>query len=298
MLLVEHIEGTPIRKLAKQNKSSKSVVSRIILNTLSRVPNSNHISELSCKYFGRGILFVDGKYLHVKGYKNKIPLIWVIDEYSHDPLIHELVPSENYQAYRYLFLQLKKLNYPLQVLICDEHPSIIQAIKLVYPKCKIQLCTNHFKENVRRSLKVRSKKEHKRFMDDIEGLFKSKSKQKFSYRAKRMLLIYSRIKIYQKIMMDINDKFTLLTTHYEYRCPSTTNLIECFNSHLQARLASIKGFESFKTAQLWLNAYVMNRRLTKFTDCGKHYKKLNGLAPIQLSAKWETRNLQLLKKII
>lgn len=221
----------------------------------------------------------------------------MIDEYSHDPILHGLFPSENFMAYRYLFLQLKKLNYPLQVLVCDEHPSIVLALKSTYPKCRVQLCTNHFKENIRRALKVRSTNIHKKFMEDIEGLFNSVSKQKFTYRARRMLFMYESKKNYRKVLMDINARFPLLTVHYDMKCPSTTNLIECFNSHLEARLSSIKGFESFESAQLWLNAYVMNRRLTKFTDCGKHYRYLNGFAPLQLSAGWEERNLRLLKDV-
>ncbi|MBD3279439.1 MAG: hypothetical protein GF390_01875 [Candidatus Pacebacteria bacterium] len=58
--------------------------------------------------------------------------------------------------------------------------------------------------------------------------------------------------------------------------PTTTNLIECFNSHLQGRLKTIKGFESFKHADLWLNAYFLRRRTKKFTDCRGKFRNLNG----------------------
>lgn len=92
------------------------------------------------------MLIVDGKYLHVKGFKEKIPLIWAFDEYSHDPITHLLAPSENYEAYHALFTRTRKCQYPLQVLVCDEHTSIIQAVKDVYPKVRIQLFLNHFKE--------------------------------------------------------------------------------------------------------------------------------------------------------
>jgi len=264
---------------------------------LKRVPNSNHVTELVCKYFGRGVLFVDGKYLHVKGYEKKIPLIWSIDEYSHDPLIHLLAPSENFEAYHALFTRLRKCKYPLQILVCDEHPAIIQAVKSVYRNVKIQLCLNHYKENIRRLLAVRTTDIHRQFMQDIELLFNSKTKTQFSYIAKRMVLRYGGNERYRTILLDINYKTEYLTTHYDYKCPKTTNLIEAFNSHLEARVRSLRGFESFLSAEIWLNAYVMNRRLTKFTDCTKRYKYLNGIAPIQITAKDDGPKISLLKKV-
>lgn len=296
-ILVRHLEGTPIRKLAKQTDQSRSVTARVISATLKHVPNSNHVTALVCKYFSRGILIVDGKYLHVKGFEKKIPLIWAIDEYSHDPLIHLLAPSENFEAYSALFTRLRKCGYPLQVLICDEHPAIIQAVKSVYPKVKIQLCLNHYRENIRRLLTVRTTYVHKYFMRDIEGLFKSRTKARFSYRAKRMIIHYGKNEKYRLIMIDINVKFDYLTTHYDYKCPTTTNLIEAFNSHLEARIKSLRGFESFLSAELWLNAYVMNRRLSKFTDCTKRYGYLNGVAPIQITAKEDDPKISLLTKV-
>jgi transposase-like protein len=241
---------------------------------------------------------VDGKYLHVKGYDKKIPFIWAFDEYSHDPILHLLAPSENFQAYRALFVRLRNLNYPLSVLVCDENKSTILAVKSVYPKVKVQICLNHYKENIRKLLNVRTNDKHKQFMRDIEGLFESRTLNRFTYRAKRMVFRYGKNEVYQSILSDINTKLIFLTTHYETKCPKTTNMVECFNSHLEGRVKSIKGFESYLTAELWLNAYVMNRRLTKFTDCNKKYKYLNGQAPIQITANWEERDIKLLKEVV
>jgi hypothetical protein len=58
--------------------------------------------------------------------------------------------------------------------------------------------------------------------------------------------------------------------------PWTTNLIEAYNSHLEARLRALKGFESYHSADLWINGYVLRRRLKPFTDCGEYFKHLNG----------------------
>jgi hypothetical protein len=39
--------------------------------------------------------------------------------------------------------------------------------------------------------------------------------------------------------------------------PTTTNMIESFNSHLEARLKPLHRFRSFNHAKLWLNGYVL-----------------------------------------
>ena len=64
-------------------------------------------------------------------------------------------------------------------------------------------------------------------------------------------------------------------------------MIECYNSHLNRRLKTIKGFKSFKHAKLWLNGYFIRRRLKKLTDCGGRFKKLNGRCSLQIASKNE-----------
>ncbi len=66
--------------------------------------------------------------------------------------------------------------------------------------------------------------------------------------------------------------------------PQTTNLIESFNSHIQGRLETIKGFESFEHANAWLNGYFLKRRSTPFTDCTGKFKHLNEKTSIQESS--------------
>lgn len=291
------MEGTPIRKLGNQLNLSKSTIQRILLKTLKRVPNSNHISEIVCKNFCH-VLLVDGKYLHVKGYEKKIPLLWGIDYESHDPLIHELAPSENYQSYLNFFRQVKNLNYPLDVLICDENESLMLAAMYHYPKVKIQLCLNHIKEGIRRTLQSRTNPGHEHFVKQIENLFRKQSVYEYSKYARYILEEHKDNPIYQNIMNELNKKHEYLIRHLvDKRAPGTNNLIESFNSHLEARVRSLKGFESFTTAQLWLNAYVMNRRLSPFTDCRGKFKHLNRTTSISHTAMWDAPKVSLLKKI-
>lgn len=68
-------------------------------------------------------------------------------------------------------------------------------------------------------------------------------------------------------------------------CPNSTNLIESYNSHLNGRLKTIKGFQSFVSARAWLNAWLIRRRTKTLTDCRGKFRHLNGLASLQMTIK-------------
>jgi hypothetical protein len=57
------------------------------------------------------------------------------------------------------------------------------------------------------------------------------------------------------------------------------------NSHLEARVKPLKGFESFKYAELWLNAYFLRRRTKKWADCSKKFRRLNGKTSLEITKK-------------
>jgi len=92
------------------------------------------------------------------------------------------------------------------------------------------------------------------------------------------------IRAVRKLLFDFRDNQECLLNYLKYphlNISSTTNLIEGYNSQLELRLASIRGFETEATAEKYLNAWILKRRLTKFTDCRKQFRKLNGKSPLE-----------------
>ncbi len=80
----------------------------------------------------------------------------------------------------------------------------------------------------------------------------------------------------------MQQRVDMLCAHwYNKEIPQTNNLIEGLNSHLEARLKTIQGFETFDHADNWLNSYFLRRRLRPFTDCNKKFKELNGKISLQ-----------------
>jgi len=184
--------------------------------------------------------------------------------------------AENFQTCMAFFKSLRLLNYPLSAIVCDDNVNIYQACTSVYPSSVVQLCHNHYKQSLRLELNVRNDPTYLPFMRAIEELFDQRiSKDEFDRLASKIVLKHSQDSRCAAIMADIQRRLPLLTGYMAAkRIPRTTNLIESFNSHLEGRLKTIKGFESFKHADTWLNAYFLNRRLKPFTDCEKRFRFL------------------------
>jgi hypothetical protein len=119
---------------------------------------------------------------------------------------------------------------------------------------------------------------HQAFYRAFKTLFVTKrSTDDFNRRAKGILHSFREDPLCVSVMVECYRKLPLLTGWQQGKhIPTTTNLIESFNSHLEGRLKTIKGFESFHHANLWLNAYFLHRRTKPFTDCQRKFRTLNG----------------------
>jgi len=263
-----------------------------------RLPHCADITRQYCSRFC-GILLVDGKYVRVKGYDRKIPVLYGIDYLTHDIPTYIFSIAENYQTCVSFFSSLKLLNYPLQAIVSDDNQNIYQAARYVYPEVVTQLCHNHYKETIRAALSVRTDVAYLPFMREIEYLFeKRRSPEEFLHVAGKITYRYGHDSRCMNVLVDIQRRLPMLTAYMRLkRIPRTTNLIESFNSHLEGRLKTIKGFQSFKHADQWLNAYFIKRRLTKFTSCGKHFWFLNGTTSLQKTMQDPSKITDLLKLI-
>ena len=248
-----------------------------------------HCADITRSYCGRfcGILLVDGKYVKVKGYRKEIPVIYGIDYQTHDIPSYSLVRGENYLACKRFFESIKLSGYPLTSVVSDDNKNIRDAASYVFPNVIIQLCLNHYQQAVKNSLDLDTNPVHRDFFRSFKTLFSDKrSIDDFNRRAKGVLGDFRSDPVCVQTMVDCYRKLSLLRGWSRSRkVPTTTNLIESFNSHLEGRLKTIKGFESYAHANTWLNAYFLNRRFKKFTDCSGKFRGLNGKCSLQKSKK-------------
>ena len=154
-------------------------------------------------------------------------------------------------------------------------------------RSRIQTCFNHFKENIRRDLKVRSDDTYKDFMERIEDVLTEKLNDEIMN--KRLFALY---RDYKHDVVAVSVLTTIQKYHSELtgyrgvpRAPVTTNLIEGMNSHLESRLQALCSFQTVAYAKLWLNGYMLKRRFTRYTDCRGKFRSLNGKTGVSLTKK-------------
>lgn len=296
--MVAYLCGMSIRSLAHQEQVSVGTAYNRLSFWRDKLP---HCADITRKYCTRfcGIILVDGKYIRVKGYDRKIPVLYGIDYLTHDIPTYIFSVAENYQTCLSFFQSLKLLLYPLTAVVCDDNQNIYQAADKIYPGCTIQLCHNHYKENIRKNLEVRTDPTYVPFMKEVEILFeKRRSQEEFLHMAGKISYHFGSDPRCMSVLADIQRRLPLLTGYMQQkRIPRTTNLIESFNSHFEGRLKTIKGFESFKSADSWLNAMFFKRRITPFTDCEGTFRHLNGTSSLQQTLKY-TANFQHVLKLI
>ncbi|KKT55538.1 MAG: hypothetical protein UX08_C0002G0050 [Candidatus Collierbacteria bacterium GW2011_GWB1_45_35] len=261
-------------------------VFRRVNEVLSKLPHCADITRnFASKY--TGILLVDGKYVKVKGYDRKLPVVYGVDYQSHDIPSYRLGVNEGYLTLLKFFSSLKLANYPLQAMVCDDNQVIRDACLNIFPRAVVQLCQNHYKQNVRNCFDLKTDFLHLEFVHLIEDLLSRKrSLEDHNQRARYLFDKWKYDPICLAILTDLAKSSDLLLGWRNFKgLPITTNLIECFNSHLQGRLKTIKGFESMSHADTWLNGYFLRRRTKKLTDCEGKFKPLNGKIPLQISKK-------------
>lgn len=292
MLWLRHIDGAPFRKLATEVGLSPAQTYEHVLREMKQLPSSNVLTKEFCSRFC-GILIVDAKYIKVREYKTKIPFIFGIDYLTHDIVACLLAPSENQMAYERFFGMLRRMQYPLRIVVADDNGATWPALARVFPRTPLQRCQNHYVENIRQLLRVRTDETHQPFFYELKKLVFDEHANFPRLRGvlHHLLTKYSlHDLVRQQILLEIEQrKFELFAYTEVPRCPKNTNLIELYNSHLNGRLKTIKGFKSFASAARWLNAYVLWRRTKTFTDCGPTFKHLNGLCSLELTIKKQAK---------
>lgn len=285
---IPHIDGIPFRKLGDEHNLSGVQAYNRVFAELAQLPKVLDITRQYCRYIS-GILIIDGKYIKVKGFKQKIPWLYTIDYETHDILFGMVAAAEDIQTFETFFSILKTLNYPLRVVVADDRSSLPLGLKRVYPGIPVQLCQNHYLENIRQQLHIRTDPTHQHFFNSLKlHVFDEYENDEQLNTALHHVFteccenIPSRQQIVMSIHQRRNELFAYKTIP---NCPNNTNLIELFNSHFNARLRTLKGFKTEQHALLWLNGLILRRRTKNFTDCSPKFNYLNGKCSLQMSLK-------------
>ncbi|MEA3357429.1 MAG: hypothetical protein U9Q67_03260 [Patescibacteria group bacterium] len=285
-MLNDHLNGLSFKDIGEKYGVSKSTAYRKVRKALADLPDNNKFTFNYCDRYSR-IFEFDGKYISIKGYPHKLAFLWGVDYQRHDFPVILLAKSKSYLTWTTYFSYFRIINHYPTYIVCDNNYNIKTAARYMFPNVSIQTCYNHFKEGIRRELRIRSDDTYRRFSQSIDNLLSEKrSENDFN---KSLFSIYKDWKhdpVTLNIVLSIERKKPeFLAFRGFLKCPVTTNMIEGFNSHLEERLKHINSFNSFRHAKLWLNAYVLKRRYTKLTDCRTRFRFLNGKRPLDLTQK-------------
>jgi transposase-like protein len=278
------------RRLGDENLLSGSQAYARVIMELDQLPKNDWLTKQLCDLARcEGILILDGKYIAVKGFERKIPYLFGIDYLTHDIPHGDLFLAEDEAAFSQYFQKLKDLGYTLRIVVADDRQGIKQALNKVFPYARLQLCQNHYLENIRQLLKVRSINTYQHFFNSlkIHVFTPHLSDEEIATGLKYVKEKHAGNSFFlNNILADIqnrrNDLFAY--RHFE-NCPNNTNLIELYNSHLNGRLKTIKGFQSLSSAKRWLNAWVIRRRTKTLTDCEEKFKHLNKHCSLEFTIK-------------
>lgn len=295
------MDGTPFRKLGDQlGYSAGKQVYLKVQTEINQLPWNWQLTKNLCdpKRFCRRLV-IDGKYISVQGFDQKIPFIYAIDYLTHDIVHGDLFPAEDETAFSQFFQKLYDLGYDLEIVIADDRGGLKQALNKVFPYAKLQLCQNHYVENIRADLNIRTNDKYHHFFNSlVKNVFEAPEEKNTEG---LMHIFHNRTngnRMLQNIVTKIKARQEDLFNYFRFKdCPRTTNIIESYNSHFQARLKSIRSFQSFYSARRWLNVYIIRRRTKKFTDCKKRFKHLNGHAALELSIKKQAAWPDILKTL-
>jgi transposase-like protein len=233
-------------------------------------------------------LCLNGKYIKVKGYDKKVPFLYCIDYYSHDIIVGFLCVSESREAFRKMFRLLKTVRYPLEFLIVDDViDKALLPLKYYYPKALLQLCSTHILRNIKQLVRDagrRSKTDYDSFLKDLSKYLRTATS--FQNKEKSMywfLKTYSMDPLLEDILLTIFKKrdYVFAFCKRKKKLPHSNNLIEGLNSHLEGRLKTIRGFNSFKSAERFLNAWMVRRRTKTFNSCSRKFSYLNGKTSLE-----------------
>ena len=111
---------------------------------INKLPDNASLTKTLCSSFRfPGILVIDGKYVAVKGHKQKIPFIYGIDYLTHDIPLGSLFAAEDEMAFVSFFARLKELGIDIRAVFADDRAGLKLALLRFFNIERMQLCHTH-----------------------------------------------------------------------------------------------------------------------------------------------------------
>jgi transposase-like protein len=251
-----------------------------------------------------GYINVDDKYIRLGGKKN---MMLVATDQTGDVVHTELLEVEEQQRIDEFFRFIKEhLHYRFKGVTTDLDEMLEKSIvKELGNDVPHQKCLKHALDNIVKIVELVQKKkritklqeagrtsaeEYKKAdleYVEAETIYLMSKKMLYSAGEDISLELIRELsrygKKYPKLCEFFDRHLECLLTHQRVPAISkTNNIAENINRQLMRRLKTIESFQSFSTAENYLNLYKNYLRFKPYTDCRGRNKIKNGKAPLEV----------------
>jgi transposase-like protein len=286
-----------VRMYVESKSSSREVANAMKVDQSTVVRWVNELGELSLnpqqankllQPKWKGILGLDGKFLHVNG--KKMACLLAADLSTLDITYWEIASSEDEAGCRQFLINLREEIYPLRGIVTDlgRGKVWLKLIAEIFPEIPHQACIVHFDRYISQILPKSKLNKHYQenlllhqlisnllyasTFNDAEEIFSRLQRAKSYFKAD-----YQRTAI-----KSLCKHFDLLTAHFHYSdLERTNNVTENIIKQLDRKVFLLSDFESAQAAINFVKLWVCSYRFKPIAS--SNYSSRNGLSPLQLA---------------
>jgi transposase-like protein len=292
----EFIKET-VRMYVESKSSSREVARSMKVNQSTIVRWVNEVGELSLKPQQankilqpkwKGILGIDGKFLHVNG--KKMACLLAADLSTLDITYWEIASSEDEVGCRNFLINLREEIYPLRGIVTDlgRGKVWLKLIADIFPEIPHQACVVHFDRYVDQILPKSKLNKHYQENQILRQLINNLLYASSFNDAEEIFSRLQRVKSYFKtdyqitVLKSLTKHFDLLTAHFHYSdLERTNNITENIIKQLDRKIFLLSDFESAQAATNFIKLWVYSYRFKPIAS--SNYLSRNGLSPLQLA---------------
>jgi len=223
-----------------------------------------------------GSLQLDAFHLKVQG----LPRVFLlaVDAETQDILHARVLPDEkDHRRITKMLIELRDvLHYHPKIIVIDDNPSLLKAVRLVYPNVPVQLCAWHKQQGIGRILPFTQITKEQSELKELIRQFLYAETISDSNAAYQFIIDNAGRwpdRESQDAIISIKRDRDLLTTHLyvdeklglmgKQRTPRVTSKTEGIISRLRDKIKQVRGYKSIENLPGNLNLLVMHHRAAK-----------------------------------
>jgi transposase-like protein len=247
-----------------------------------------------------GVVGVDEKYVLVPKndkaqdkMKRWMYVYLAVDAYTYDLLHIAIYPHNTKDSARVFLLALRAKGYQPRVIVTDLRRDYGEVVAQAFPKAQHHECIFHALQNVHKHIREVYGSDYREthpeavgLVQAIDHIFAAKTKRTAHKRYQKVLALRQQ---YVTAEPQSQVVFAFLECHWpclinaieSQIIPTTNNAVERVIGRFDQHYHSFRGFESIKTAKVYLGVFEKIYRFTPFSNDAR--PEIRGKSPLELA---------------